>query len=135
MRSETCAEILMEKVAFYESDWDMPDSVRIPDANGGSRRVRLDSGFDPDAAWAQHWKDEDFRNSLRRKRGRASKALKGVLKHASSMHQAAKRGNRMAGYKPGTFTRGGLNPFEKTEPKKNWFLDEKSRKYLIDKKD
>lgn len=101
MRSETCTEILMEKVAFYESDWDMPDSVRIPDANGGSRRVRLDSGFDSDAAWAQHWKDVDFENSLKRKRGRISKAVKNVLKHAS-MRQAAVRRGVGGGHAPGS---------------------------------
>ena len=134
MRSETCTEILMEKVAFYESDWDMPDSVRIPDANGGSRRVRLDSGFDPDAAWADHWKKVDFEDSLKRRKGRISKTLKGVLKHASSMRQAAQRGKRMAGYKPGTYSKGNLGE-RSEEAHQNWMKSMENIRKHFPKKD
>ena len=139
MRSETCNEILMEKVAFYESDWGMPDYVRIPDANGGSRRVNLDRGYDPDADWKRLWEEEDITKRTPRRRrasvksGPVSKAVKNVLKHASVMREAAKRGTRMAGYKPGTRSSMG-NPFEKREPK-NWFANPDSLKNITKKKD
>jgi hypothetical protein len=133
MRSETCNEILMEKVAFYESDWDMPDSVRIPDANGGSRRVRLDSGFDPDAAWADHWKKVDFEDSLKRRKGRISKTLKGVLKHAS-MRQAAVRRGVGGGHAPGSaIPKGVVRASE--EAHQNWSKSmENIRKFLDSQK-
>lgn len=108
MRSETCNEILMEKVAFYESDWDMPDYVRIPDANGGYRRVNLDTGYDPDADWKRLWEEEDIEKSLRRKKGRVPKSntlkqgLKQLAKHASAMRQTAVRRGVGGGHKPGS---------------------------------
>lgn len=108
MRSETCNEILMEKVAFYESDWGMPDYVRIPDANGGSRRVNLDTGYDPDADWKRLWEEEDIQKGLRRNKGRAPKSktlkqgLKQLAKHASSMRQAAVRRGVGGGHKAGS---------------------------------
>lgn len=121
MRSETCTEILMEKVAFYEPSWDMPswdmpNRVSTPNSVTGTRTINLDNGYDPDADWAKVWSEEDIRRRRPRRRtsgkagGAVSKAVKNVLKHASAMRQAAQRGKRMAGYTPGTYTSKGNLP-------------------------
>ena len=140
MRSETCNEILMEKVAFYESDWGMPDYVRVPDANGGSRRVNLDSGYDPDADWKRLWEEEDIQKGLRRKKGRAPKSstlkqgLKQLAKHASSMRQAAVRRGVGGGHKPGSaIPKGVVRASE--EAHQNWLKSMENIRKHFPKKD
>lgn len=139
MRSNTCNEILMEKVAFYESDWGMPDYVRVPDANGGSRRVNLDSGYDPDADWKRLWEEEDLRKRTPRRRtsgksGAVSKAVKNVLKHASAMRQAAVRRGVGGGHKPGSaIPKGVVRASE--EAHQNWLKSMENIRKHFPKKD